>query len=113
MGNGAESIRALATPAREFPGEPDLSPREAAALSGCSYWTVLEEIKRGNLRAYRRPGDRLAIRREDFCGWAYAAPVVPRERNQPVDTAPRRRPRLRATGSASILRELEQTRGLT
>jgi excisionase family DNA binding protein len=112
MGDDAEAIRVLATPAREFPDEPDLSPREAAALAGCSYWTVLEEIKRGNLRAYRRPGDRLAIRREDFCGWAYAAPVVPRERDQPVDTAPRRRRRLRATGNASALRELEQSRGV-
>jgi excisionase family DNA binding protein len=112
MGNGAESIPALATPVREFPDEPDLSPREAAALAGCSYWTVLEEIKRGNLRAYRRPGDRLAIRREDFCGWAYAVPVVPREPDQPVDTAPRRRRRVRATRSVSVLRELEQSRGV-
>src|SRR3954468_17323511 len=109
MGDGGESIRAQVASSREFPAAADLSPREAAALSGCSYWTVLEEIKRGNLRAYRRPGGRLAIRREDFCGWAYAVPVVPRQPDQSVDTAPRRR--RRPTGSASVLRELEQSRG--
>jgi excisionase family DNA binding protein len=111
MGDGEELIRARAIPGREFPDEPDLSPREVAALSGCSYWTVLEEIKRGNLRAYRRPGDRLAIRREDFCEWAYAVPVVPRERDEPADTAPRRRRRVRAARGVSALRELEQMRG--
>jgi excisionase family DNA binding protein len=110
MGDGTESIRALATTGRGFPGEPDLSPREAAALAGCSYWTVLEEIKRGNLRAYRRPGDRLAIRREDFCAWAYAVPVVPKGREEVVDTEPRRRRRVGRTGGVSALRELEQVR---
>jgi excisionase family DNA binding protein len=111
MGDGTESMQALATPGRGFPGEPDLSPREAAALAGCSYWTVLEEIKRGNLRAYRRPGDRLAIRREDFCEWAYAVPVVPRAPVEVADTEPRRRRRVRRTGGVSALRELEQMRG--
>src|SRR5438105_4782577 len=81
--------------------------KEAAALSGVSYWTVLAEIDRGNLVAYRRPGNRLAIRRDDFCEWAYGVPVVPRERDQVAETSPRRRRRPRATGSVSPLRELE------
>lgn len=98
--------------AREFPDEPDLTPREAAAISGVSYWTVLAEIDRGHLVAYRRPGNRLAIRRDDFCEWAYGVPVVPREREQQADTSPRRRRRPRATGSVSPLRELEKRRGV-
>lgn len=98
--------------AREFPDEPDLTPREAAEVSGVSYWTVLEEIKRGHLVAYQRPGGRLAIRRDDFCEWAYGVPVVPTERDQPADTAPRRRRRPRAAGSVSPLRELEKRRGV-
>jgi excisionase family DNA binding protein len=102
----------VSTVPREFPDEPDLSPREAAALSGCSYWTVLAEIERGNLRAYRRPGNRLAIRRDDFCEWAYGVPVVPTERDQPVETRSRRRRRPRATDSVSPLRELEKRRGV-
>jgi hypothetical protein len=64
---------------RRFPTEPDLSPRDAAHLSAMSYWTVLREIERGNLRAYRRPGNKLAIRRDDFCTWAYSHPVEPRQ----------------------------------
>lgn len=62
-----------------FPVEPDLSPREASRLSGVSYWTVLEEIKRGRLIAYRRPGGKLAIRRDDFTAWAYGDRVQPHE----------------------------------
>lgn len=102
----------MTAPAREFPTEPDLSPREAAELSGVSYWTVLAEIDRGNLRAYRRPGNRLAIRRDDFCEWAYGVPVVPSERDQQADRSPRRRRRPRAAGSVSPLRELEKRRGV-
>ena len=111
MNSGVEPIGAMAAVGPEFPEEPDLSPRRVAALSGCSYWTVLEEIKRGNLRAYRRPGDRLAVRREDFCDWAYGRPVVPAAVDQPIDTAPRRRRRSRSTPGVSDLRELEKTRG--
>jgi excisionase family DNA binding protein len=102
----------VTAPAREFPDEPDLSPKEAATLSGVSYWTVLAEIDRGNLRAYRRPGNRLAIRRDDFGVWAYGVPVVPRERDQPAEAPPRRRRRARAGGSVSPLRELEKRRGV-
>ena len=98
--------------AREFPDEPDLTPREAATLAGISYWTVLEEIQRGHLVAYRRPGNRIAIRRDDFCEWAYGVPVVPRERDEQLDTPPRRRRQPRAAGSVSALRELEKRRGV-
>ena len=112
MGDATESIGTLATAGQEFPREPDLSPREAATLAGCSYWTVLEEIKRGNLRAYRRPGDRLAIRRDDFCDWAYAVPVVPTERAEVADTASRRRRRVSVARVPSALRDLERMRGV-
>lgn len=104
----------MTAPTPGFPDEPDLTPREAAALSGVSYWTVLAEIDRGHLLAYRRPGNRLAIRRDDFCEWAYGVPVVPRDRDQQVGAppaAPRRRRRPRATGTVSPLRELEKRRG--
>lgn len=72
---GAQSVDACAG----LPAEPDLTPREAARLSGISYWTVLREIERGRLRAYRRAGNKLAIRRDDYCAWAYGQPVEPKE----------------------------------
>ena len=50
---------------RGLPDHPDLTPAQAAELAGTSYWTVLKEVERGNLRAYRRPGNRLAIRHDD------------------------------------------------
>jgi excisionase family DNA binding protein len=92
----------------EFPAEPDLSPRQAAELAGCSYWTVLKEIERGNLRAFRRPGGKLAIRRDDFCAWAYGTPVEPKEREEPAARAPRRRRARPARGSVAALHEIER-----
>lgn len=93
-----------------IPDQPDLSPHEVADLTGgtVSYWTVLEEIKRGNLKAYRRPGNRLAIRHEDYCTWAYGEPVVPRERAEVLEQAPRPARRRPARGSVSALREIER-----
>jgi methyl coenzyme M reductase alpha subunit len=82
--------------------EPDLTPREVADLSTVSYWTVLQEIKRGNLTAYRRPGGRLAVRHEDYVAWAYGDPVVPA-----VLPARERRGR-RSRGSVSVLRDIEE-----
>ncbi len=94
-----------------FPFEPDLSPREAALLSGVSYWTVLEEIKRGNLTAYRRPGGKLAIRRDDFLAWAYGDRVEPDQ----ADTQPRPTPvrvsrRQRQDSSVARIVDLERRR---
>lgn len=93
--------------ARELPAEPDLTPREASRLSGCSYWTVLAEIKRGKLRAYRRTGDRIAIRHDDFCAWAYGDEIAPTERDQLDAPRPARRRRAAARGSVSPLKQLE------
>jgi hypothetical protein len=84
--------------------EPDLTPQEVADLSTVSYWTVLQEIKRGNLTAYRRPGGRLAVRHEDYVSWAYGDPVVP-------GAAPARRRRRKSrpvNGSVVRLREIEE-----
>jgi hypothetical protein len=94
------------------PEQPDLSPRDVERLSGISYWTVLREIERGHLRAYRRPGNRLAIRHEDFCAWAYGQPVTPRQRQRLEEPSPRRsRPRPER-GSVAALDELERRRGV-
>lgn len=92
-----------------IPAEPDLSPREAAELSGVvSYYTVLREIERGNLRAFRRPGNKLAIRHDDFCAWAYGSPVVPNEREPEPERAPRPRRRPPSRGSVTSLRDIER-----
>jgi len=95
-----------------FPSEPDLTVRQAAALAGLSYWTVLKEIERGRLRAYRRPGNRLAIRRDDFCAWAYAEPVTPKPAvASDVDGDWRRhRERPPERGSLAALRAIEEAR---
>ncbi len=85
-------------PLPSFPEEPDLSPRRAAELSGVSYWTVLKQIREGRLRAFRRPGGKLAIRRDDFCAWAYGDPVV-RRSGFPLR---RRRCRAVAGGRAAV-----------
>lgn len=98
--------------ARAFPAEPDLTPREAAELSGVSVKTVLRQIKLGALRAYRRPGNRLAIRRDDFCIWAYGSPVTPTERPDVEDPPPRRQRRRAETGSVADLLEIERRRGV-
>jgi len=92
-----------------FPTEPDLTVRQAATLSGVSYWTVLKEIERGRLQAYRRPGNRLAIRREDFCAWAYREPVLPKPEDPACaldnELAPPTQPPKR--GSLAALRAIE------
>jgi excisionase family DNA binding protein len=122
MSDGRESARPAAVTrdarvldsvgVREFPVEPDLTPREAAVLAGCSYWTVLAEIERGQLVAYRRPGNRLAIRRDDSCRWAYGAPAVPSvERDSQPEPAIHWRRRSKPSDNASALRDLEQRRG--
>jgi len=95
-------------PLPSFPEEPDLSPRRAAELSGVSYWTVLKQIRDGRLRAFRRPGGKLAIRRDDFCAWAYGEPVVPTERIPAPETAPPGRRRRPSRGSVSALRAIER-----
>jgi excisionase family DNA binding protein len=95
-------------PLPSFPEEPDLSPRRAAELSGVSYWTVLKQIREGRLRAFRRPGGKLAIRRDDFCAWAYGDPVVPTERIPAPETAPPGRRRRPSRGSVSALRAIER-----
>jgi hypothetical protein len=83
--------------------EPDLTPREVADLSTVSYWTVLQEIKRGNLKAYRRGPQRLAVRHEDYIAWAYGDPVVP------AAAPPARERRRRGSrGSVSVLRDIEE-----
>ena len=97
---------------RSFPEQPDLIPRQVARLSGTSYWTVLREIERGKLLAYRRPGNRLAIRRDDFCSWAYSEPILPKERDEPVD-APVAAPSKRVErGSLTALAEIERRHGI-
>lgn len=93
---------------RTFPDAPDLSPREAAAVSGTSYWTVLREIERGRLPAYRRPGNKLAIRRDDFCLWAYGGPVAPKDRDVPSAPPPSRAARRLERGSVAALDEIER-----
>jgi excisionase family DNA binding protein len=93
---------------RSFPEQPDLTPRQVARLSGTSYWTVLREIERGRLRAYRRPGNRLAIRRDDFCAWAYAEPISRKERDQPVDAPAPQPARQVERGSLTALAEIER-----
>ena len=92
-----------------MPEQPDMSPKEVARLSNVSYWTVLEEIKRGNLVAYRRPGNKLAIRHDDFRAWAYGERVQP----EPVDYQPRpsaRTPRRERNASVARVVELERRR---
>jgi len=97
---------------RSFPDQPDLSPRQVARLSGASYWTVLREIERGKLLAYRRPGNRLAIRRDDFCAWAYGEPISPKDRDEPV-AAPFPQPSRRVErGSLAALAEIERRHGI-
>lgn len=91
-----------------FPEERDRSPRRAAELSGVSYWTVLKQIREGRLRALRRPGGKLAIRRDDFCAWAYGEPVVPTERISAPETAPPGRRRRPSRGSVRALRVIER-----
>jgi hypothetical protein len=96
------------TPA--MPEQPDLTPREVSGLTGgtVSYWTVLKEIERGNLKAYKRPGGRLAIRHDDYCTWAYGEPVVPKERIEVLEQAPRPSRRRPTRGSVTALREIER-----
>ena len=95
-----------------LPREPDLSPRKAAELSGISYWTVLREIERGRLRAYRRAGNKLAIRRDDYCAWAYGHPVEPKAPME-LDAVAPRPPRTRPVrGSVSALLDLERQKGV-
>jgi excisionase family DNA binding protein len=93
---------------RSFPEQPDLTPRQVARLSGTSYWTVLREIERGRLLAYRRPGNRLAIRRDDFCAWAYGEPISPKERVETVDAPAPQRARQVERGSLTALAEIER-----
>lgn len=97
---------------RSFPDEPDLTPRQAARLSGTSYWTVLREIERGELLAYRRPGNRLAIRRDDYCTWAYGEPILPKERDEPITAQFHRPSRPSARGSLAALAEIERRHGI-
>ncbi len=93
------------------PDQPDLSPREVAALSGVvSYWTVLREIDRGHLRAYRRPGNKIAVRHEDFCAWAYGSPVVPTVRPVELPRSSRRGRRRPERGSLAALDDIERRR---
>ena len=72
-----------------------------------SYWTVLSRNREGRLRAFRRPGGKLAIRRDDFCAWAYGDPVVPTQRTPRLEAAPRQRRRRPSRGSVSALRAIE------
>lgn len=97
---------------RSFPEQPDLNPRQVARLSGTSYWTVLREIERGKLLAYRRPGNRLAIRRDDFCTWAYGEPISPKERDTPPLDVVRPTPPRVERGSLAALAEIERRRGI-
>lgn len=91
-----------------FPNQPDLNPREVATLAGLSYWTVLREVERGNLKAYRRPGNKLAVRRDDFCEWAYGDPVTPKERETPQLAAVRLSSKAPERGSVAALNAIEQ-----
>ena len=97
---------------RSFPEQPDLTPHQVARLSGTSYWTVLREIERGKLLAYRRPGNRLAIRRDDFCTWAYGDPISPKERHEPVDARLPQPSRRVERGSLTALAEIERRHGI-
>jgi len=79
-----------------------------AALFGVSYWTCLREIERGNLKAYRRPGKRIAIRADDAAEWAYGSPVEPRQL-QTATLTPLRPSTARAeTGSFDALDAIER-----
>jgi excisionase family DNA binding protein len=93
------------------PEQPDLTPRQAAKLSGSSYWTVLKEIERGHLKAYRRPGNKIAIRHDDYYAWAYGTPIEPKERTAVLDQAPRPSRRRPARGSVIALRNIERRAG--
>lgn len=92
----------------QVPTEPDLSPHDAARLSGVSYWTILRQIKTGKLRAFRRPGNQLAILHSDYRAWAYGRPVVPDQPAPSADTAPRRARRPAARGSLASLDDIER-----
>jgi excisionase family DNA binding protein len=97
----------------DMPSEPDLSPTEAAHLSGVSYWTVLRQIHDGKLRAFRRPGNQLAIRHDDFLTWAYGQPVEPRSADVAPEPPPRRSRGRGGRGSLASLEEIERRRGAT
>lgn len=93
-----------------FPVEPDLSPKDAARLSGSSYWLVLEEIRRGHLPAFRRPGGRLAIRRSDYMAWAYGDPVKPDPATEQRPSHTARRARQERDRSVAAILDLEERR---
>jgi hypothetical protein len=60
---------------------PDMTTTETGALKDVSRWTVLREIRAGNLEAHKA-GGRWMVTHDDACRWAGAFEKHAWQRNQ-------------------------------
>jgi excisionase family DNA binding protein len=81
-----------------------LSPEEIADATGLHYQSVLDFIRRGDLRALKI-GNRWKIRPEDYEAWLESKRTLPREPVQRSDrTARLEAVQARSTGPGSLAR---------